>query len=83
MDALDAWYTSPEYQPLLTLRKQSTSDMDMLITLEGLIPLPALQHRPPSGPDWVHEIKQDGYRLISGDGTTVRLFTRNDEDQSA
>ena len=35
MDTLNAWYTSPEYQPLLALRKQSTSDMDMLITLEG------------------------------------------------
>jgi uncharacterized protein (DUF1330 family) len=35
MDALNAWYTSPEYQPLIALRKQSTSDLDMLITLEG------------------------------------------------
>ena len=35
MDALNAWYTSPEYQPLIALRKESTSDMDMLITLEG------------------------------------------------
>jgi uncharacterized protein (DUF1330 family) len=35
MDALNAWYTSPEYQPLITLRKQCTSDLDMLITLEG------------------------------------------------
>ena len=49
----------------------------------GFIPpcQPSKAARPPSGPDWVHEIKQDGYRLIS-DGTTVRLFTRN-EDQSA
>jgi uncharacterized protein (DUF1330 family) len=35
MDALNAWYTSPEYQPLIALRTRSTSDMDMLITLEG------------------------------------------------
>jgi uncharacterized protein (DUF1330 family) len=35
MDALNAWYTSPEYQPLIALRKESTSDLDMLITLEG------------------------------------------------
>jgi ATP-dependent DNA ligase len=26
--------------------------------------LPTLAAKPPSGPDWVHEIKHDGYRLI-------------------
>jgi bifunctional non-homologous end joining protein LigD len=31
----------------------------------------------PSGPDWAHEIKHDGYRLIvRRDGLAVRLFTR-------
>jgi len=36
MDALNAWYTSPEYQPFIALRKGCTSDLDMLITLEGV-----------------------------------------------
>ena len=35
MKSLNSWYTSPEYQPLIALRKQCTSDLDMLITLEG------------------------------------------------
>lgn len=35
MKALEAWYNSPEYQPLIALRKQCTSDQDMLITLDG------------------------------------------------
>jgi uncharacterized protein (DUF1330 family) len=35
MDALNAWYTAPEYQPLIKLRKECTSERDMLITLEG------------------------------------------------
>jgi len=35
MDCLDRWYTSPEYQPLIALRKSCTSDLDMLVTLEG------------------------------------------------
>jgi uncharacterized protein (DUF1330 family) len=35
IESLNAWYNSPEYQPLITLRKQCTSDLDMLITLEG------------------------------------------------
>ena len=26
--------------------------------------IPSLAYKPPSGPDWVHEIKHDGYRLI-------------------
>jgi uncharacterized protein (DUF1330 family) len=32
---LNAWYNSVEYQPLFSLRKESTSDLDMVITLEG------------------------------------------------
>jgi ATP-dependent DNA ligase len=35
----------------------------------------------PAGPDWIHEIKHDGYRLIvQRDGALVRLFTRNGHD---
>lgn len=37
----------------------------------------------PSGADWIHEIKHDGYRLIvQRDGKRVRLFTRNGHDWS-
>jgi bifunctional non-homologous end joining protein LigD len=42
---------------------------------------PVMASRPPSGADWVHEIKHDGYRLIvRRDGPTVRLYTRNAYD---
>jgi bifunctional non-homologous end joining protein LigD len=35
----------------------------------------------PHHPDWIHEVKQDGFRLIvSRDGERVRLFTRNGYD---
>ena len=35
----------------------------------------------PAGPDWVHEIKHDGYRLqVRRDGDAVRLFTRRGYD---
>jgi ATP-dependent DNA ligase len=35
---------------------------------------PIKASRPASGPDWVHEIKHDGYRLIvRRDGASVRL----------
>lgn len=36
LNALNAWYTSPEYQPLIALRKQCTSEQDMVFTLEGV-----------------------------------------------
>jgi ATP-dependent DNA ligase len=38
--------------------------------------LPA--ERPPSGPDWRHEIKHDGFRIMARrDANGVRLYTRN------
>jgi uncharacterized protein (DUF1330 family) len=36
MERLDAWYTSAEYQPLMALRKASTDEKDMVITVEGV-----------------------------------------------
>jgi bifunctional non-homologous end joining protein LigD len=37
--------------------------------------------RPPSGPDWVHEIKHDGFRLLARkEGSRVRCFTRGGHD---
>src|SRR5262249_45300559 len=43
--------------------------------------IPTLAAQPPSGADWVHEIKHDGYRLIvHRDGDDVRLFTRRGHD---
>ena len=35
MNALNTWWNSPEYRPLVPIRKSSTSDQDMLIVLEG------------------------------------------------
>ena len=35
-EALNAWYASAEYAPLIALRKQCTSELDMLITVEGV-----------------------------------------------
>lgn len=45
--------------------------------------IPTRGTKVPTGPDWIHEIKHDGYRLIvQRDGKRVRLWTRNGHDWS-
>ena len=45
--------------------------------------IPTRGTKVPAGPDWLHEIKYDGYRLIvQREGKRVRLFTRNGHDWS-
>ena len=43
--------------------------------------IPTRASKPPAGPQWIHEIKHEGYRLIARkpDGR-VRLFTRKGFD---
>jgi ATP-dependent DNA ligase len=39
--------------------------------------LPTKSNTVPAGPEWLHEIKYDGYRLrVERDGDRVRLITR-------
>jgi bifunctional non-homologous end joining protein LigD len=56
------------------------------------VPLPAfaplalatLVRRPPTGDDWVHELKFDGYRILARlDDGGVRLISRNQRDWTA
>jgi bifunctional non-homologous end joining protein LigD len=43
--------------------------------------LPTRGTAAPAGPDWIHEIKHDSYRLtVLREGKRVRLFTRNGHD---
>ena len=43
--------------------------------------LPTKSERPRNGPQWVHEVKHDGYRLmVRRNGDRVRLFTRHGYD---
>jgi len=49
------------------------------VTFEPCLPRPA--KAPPSGSDWLHEIKHDGFRIIAQkDVDGVRLITRNGYD---
>ncbi len=43
--------------------------------------LPSTADHPPTGQNWVHEIKHDGYRLMARrDPVGIRLLTRNGHD---
>ena len=43
--------------------------------------IPTRTDKPPDGPDWIHEIKHDGYRMIvRKKDDRVRLFTRRGYD---
>jgi len=45
--------------------------------------IPTKAPKVPDQPEWLHEIKHDGYRLIvQREGKRVRLFTRNGHDWS-
>jgi bifunctional non-homologous end joining protein LigD len=61
------------------LRMRSRSSVGFV---EPCLPSPA--QRPPAGPNWIHEIKHDGFRIMARrDGTGVRLFSRNGHDFTA
>src|SRR5277367_6851694 len=50
-----------------------------LVSLEPC--LPRLAKTPPTGPDWIHEIKHDGFRIIARrNGDKIRLISRNGKD---
>jgi bifunctional non-homologous end joining protein LigD len=49
----------------------------------GFVPpcLPSATSEPPSGADWLHEIKHDGFRIIARkEGKRVRLYSRPGND---
>jgi bifunctional non-homologous end joining protein LigD len=46
--------------------------------------LPTLVKKPPSGPEWLHEVKWDGFRFVCYlNGGKVRMLTRNALDWSS
>lgn len=69
-----------------TAKKQSsankTKSKDDKPAAEFIAPELAYQaDRPPSGPEWLHELKYDGYRIEAiCNGNDVRLFTRSGLD---
>ena len=70
-------------------RRSRANALEILLAdayLDSMRFLPAIPTRGtmvPSSPDWIHEVKHDGFRLIVvRDGDRVRLLTRNGHDWS-
>jgi ATP-dependent DNA ligase len=62
------------------MRKRLAADGASFI--EPCLPSPA--DKPPSGSNWIHEIKHDGFRLMARrDPVGIRLITRGGHDWSA
>jgi bifunctional non-homologous end joining protein LigD len=62
------------------MRKRLAADRASFI--EPCLPSPA--DKPPSGSNWIHEIKHDGFRLMARrDPVGIRLITRNGHDWAA
>jgi bifunctional non-homologous end joining protein LigD len=57
-------------------------NLPLPLPIAGLRPcLASSAATPPAGPDWLHEIKHDGFRLLARrDGDRVRLYTRGGYD---
>jgi hypothetical protein len=74
-------YTTLAPTPSLALWRASASPWRENFPAPRLLPTAA--QKPPEGPQWVHEIKHDGYRLIARrQGNRSRLFTRRGYDWS-
>jgi hypothetical protein len=61
--------------PVLAISAADSYLRRMLRAFEFCLPIKATSV--PSGPDWLHEVKHDGYRIrLERDGDCVRLITR-------
>jgi ATP-dependent DNA ligase len=66
--------------PLTNFSHVVTLSLGSPFRLHRTLP-PSPADRAPSGPDWIHEIKHDGYRLMARrDPDGIRLLTRNGYD---
>jgi bifunctional non-homologous end joining protein LigD len=70
--------------PVGTAQWRTVSARDRLKPVGFILPCqPVLEHRVPKGPDWIHELKWDGIRILARkQGSLVRLWSRNGRNWS-
>jgi ATP-dependent DNA ligase len=67
---------------MLIERMRKRLAIDRASFIEPCLPSPA--EKPPSGSNWIHEIKHDGFRLMARrDPVGIRLITRSGNDRPA
>jgi bifunctional non-homologous end joining protein LigD len=78
---------SPAYSTTIRYVRKPAPDLSARSSRRDPLPetfaaqLPTLVKSPPSGPQWIHEIKYDGYRIGARIKLSiVNLFTRNGND---
>jgi bifunctional non-homologous end joining protein LigD len=74
----DSWLRLPKLVGMLIerMRRRLAADTKFI---EPCLPSPA--DKPPSGSNWIHEIKHDGYRLMARrDPVGILLITRRGND---
>jgi hypothetical protein len=68
-------------KPLLTRIFRPAPYLTAIMSNQFDFCIPTRGTKVPHTPDWIHEIKYDGYRLrVERNGDRVRLFTRNGYD---
>ena len=73
----------PPQRPAAGPRRTAGGQIWHVIKRSAFLPIasPRLVKEPPTGPDWLHEVKFDGFRIqIHKAGDEVRLYSRNGKD---
>ena len=74
------WIRLPA-RPSYISRMSSLSSLTRAAPAGFIEPCPSPADTPPSGSNWIHEIKHDGYRLMARrDPVGIRLLTRRGND---
>lgn len=86
LDPIEAWQTSVRTKRSMAgiagkAKRKTGSRPDTSLPPFIAPQLAYLKEQPPEGRQWIHEIKYDGYRIISAvAGDEVRLYTRSGQD---
>ena len=76
---MNSWLRLPKLADMLIERMRKRLAADRASFIEPCLPSPA--DKPPSGSNWIHEIKHDGYRLMARrDPVGIRPITRRGND---
>jgi bifunctional non-homologous end joining protein LigD len=79
---LDSWIALHIFAPMPSVMRELQRRVRSEQSFPRFEPcLPRVADVPPAGPNWIHDIKHDGFRILAHrQGRAVRLVTRNGHD---